>query len=73
MTALLAEVGLAVLPLGRPPAAPRKLLKPPAAGTGRVIKAGSLSQALMERPDASQFPIRCEWPANWGTVEMMVI
>lgn len=38
-----------------------------------VIKAGSLFQALMERPDASQFLIHYEWPANWGTVEMMVI
>lgn len=73
MTALPAEVGLAVLPLEPTPAAPCKLLRPPASGTGPVIKAGSLAQALMERPNASQFPICYEWPANWGSVEMMVI
>lgn len=73
LTALPVEVGTVAPPLGLPPAAPRRLLKPPASETGQIIKAGSLSQALMERPDASQFPIRCEWPANWGTVEMMVI
>lgn len=25
------------------------------------MKAGSLSQALMEKPDTSQFLIHCEW------------
>jgi hypothetical protein len=35
-------------------------------GTGWINKAGSLSQALMERPNVSQFLIHCEWPANWG-------